>query len=68
MATVYFNEDRCKGCGLCIPVCPKKIVLIKTDQLNEKGHHPAGIDDMGKCIGCAFCAMMCPDQVIEIER
>ena len=23
---VSFNQDRCKGCGLCVAACPKKIV------------------------------------------
>jgi len=68
MAKVTFREDRCKGCELCIPVCPKGIVIIRSDKFNVKGHHPAGVDEIDKCIGCAFCAMICPDQVIEVER
>lgn len=68
MAKVTFREDRCKGCSLCVPVCPQKIVFIRSDKLNAKGHHPAGVDDMDKCTGCTFCATICPDQVIEVER
>lgn len=68
MARVIFDEERCKGCGLCVPVCPKNIVEIKTDILNSKGLHPAGVEKQELCIGCAFCAIMCPDQVIEVER
>lgn len=36
MARVIFNEDRCKGCKLCTAVCPKKIVIILEDKLNQK--------------------------------
>lgn len=68
MSQVIFSEDRCKGCELCIQVCPKGIVKLRTDRLNAKGFHPAGVDDMEKCIGCAFCATMCPDCVIEVEK
>ncbi len=68
MAKVTFNEDRCKGCGLCVGVCPKKIVTMATDRINAKGFHPATVVEMDKCIGCAFCATMCPDVVIEVER
>ena len=68
MAKVTFNEDRCKGCGLCVGVCPKKIVTMATDHINAKGFHPATVVEMDKCIGCAFCATMCPDVVIEVER
>ena len=68
MAKVTFDEDRCKGCGLCTLACPKKIVLIREDKLNSMGFHPAGVDDTDKCIGCAFCATMCPDCVITVEK
>ncbi|HBQ63548.1 MAG TPA: 2-oxoacid:acceptor oxidoreductase [Clostridiales bacterium] len=68
MALARFNEDRCKGCKLCLTVCPKKIIVIRIDRLNEKGYHPAGLTEPQKCIGCAFCAMMCPDCVIEVEK
>ncbi len=68
MAKVTFNEDRCKGCGLCVDACPKKIVIMAKDRINQKGFHPATVVEMDKCIGCAFCATMCPDVVIEVER
>ena len=68
MAKVTFREDRCKGCGLCVEVCPKKIVELKNDVLNAKGYHPAGVTDADKCIGCAFCATICPDCVIKVEK
>jgi len=68
MAKVSFREDRCKGCGLCVEVCPKKIVKMATERINAKGFHPATVEEQDKCIGCAFCATMCPDVVIEVER
>lgn len=68
MAKVTVNEERCKGCGLCIMACPKNIIYLKKNKLNLSGHHPVDVDDMKKCIGCAHCAIICPDQAIEIER
>lgn len=67
MAKATFNENLCKGCGLCTTVCPKKIVVLK-DELNKKGYHPAGLSDESLCVGCAFCATICPDTVITVER
>ncbi|MBQ6727420.1 MAG: 4Fe-4S dicluster domain-containing protein [Clostridia bacterium] len=68
MAKVSFNEERCKGCGLCVSVCPKGIVALAKDKINAKGYHPAGVSEQDKCIGCASCALMCPDTVITVER
>ncbi|HEX9061273.1 MAG TPA: 4Fe-4S binding protein [Clostridia bacterium] len=68
MAKVTVFEERCKGCKLCTTVCPKGIVVMKTDKINKKGYHPAGISDPEKCIGCGFCATMCPDCAIEVEK
>ena len=68
MAKVTFKEERCKGCKLCISVCPKKIIVLKTDKINLNGLHPAGVLEMEKCIGCGFCATICPDCIIEVEK
>lgn len=68
MAKVTFDTDRCKGCGLCVTVCPKKIVALAAEKINAKGYHPAEVTDSSACIGCAFCAKMCPDCVITVEK
>ena len=68
MAKMTVNRDRCKGCGLCVDVCPKKIVLLDKSTLNAKGYHPATVSDMEQCIGCAMCALMCPDCAIMVEK
>ena len=68
MNKVTFTVDRCKGCGLCVDACPKKILEIASDVLNAKGYHPARMTDQEKCIACAMCAMMCPDCVIKVEK
>lgn len=68
MAKVTFRVDSCKGCGLCVKACPRGLIALAADKINQKGHHPAEITDQEKCVGCAFCAIMCPDCIIEVER
>ena len=70
MAKVSFDSDRCKGCGLCVSVCPKKIIVLAPSRLNGKGYHPAEVADADqeKCIACAFCGTVCPDWVIRVEK
>lgn len=68
MNRVTFNVDLCKGCGLCVTACPKKILELDNDALNKKGYHPAKITNQDACIACAMCATMCPDVVITVEK
>ncbi len=65
---VTFNEDICKGCGLCTTACPLHILAMDNVKINVKGYHPATVVEPEKCIGCANCAMICPDCVITVER
>ena len=65
---VSFNQERCKGCGLCVEAFPVKIIQLDSNVINKKGYNPATVFEMEKCIGCASCATMCPDVVITVER
>ena len=68
MQKVTISETLCKGCGLCVTACPKKIVALSKDKLNAKGYHPAEVIDQDTCISCAMCAMICPDCAIAINK
>ncbi len=68
MPKMTVNEDRCKGCKLCVSACPRGIVNLADDRINEKGYHPAQVLDMDRCTGCAMCATICPDVAIVVER
>lgn len=65
---LYFEEEKCKGCELCVDACPVNILSLDESKVNGKGYSPAYIVEPEKCIGCANCAVMCPDSVITIER
>lgn len=58
--------DSCKGCGLCIRSCPKKILEFSSDFNRSGVAYPVCIDE-DSCIACKFCAITCPDSVIQIE-
>jgi 2-oxoglutarate ferredoxin oxidoreductase subunit delta len=68
MVKITIDTERCKGCGLCVRLCPKNIVALSKTKLNSKGYHPAEITDIEACIACASCARTCPDTAIEIEK
>ena len=65
---VHINADSCKGCGLCISVCPKQVLDFDKTSFNSKGVYPAKVAKAEDCIGCTNCALMCPDGAICIEK
>ena len=65
-AKIMIKADRCKGCELCISVCPKKILKINEAHINAKGYHPVSVMNEDLCIACASCAVMCPDGSINV--
>ncbi len=66
MAKVRINKERCKGCGLCLAVCPKKNLKVG-GELNAKGIFAVVAVDENNCTGCGMCYLMCPDACIEID-
>jgi len=64
---IVVNELYCKGCGLCVNVCPQGVITIAANRLTPKGYHPASQEIEG-CTGCATCAIICPDSAITVYR
>jgi 2-oxoglutarate ferredoxin oxidoreductase subunit delta len=61
------DSDLCKGCGLCVSVCPKNVLEI-SETVNVKGYFPAYQARPKDCILCALCCTMCPDVAITITE
>ena len=65
---VTLEEDRCKGCGVCVDACPKHILQLSEGRFNAKGYSPIEVTEMAQCTGCAICAVVCPDVVFTVYR
>lgn len=63
---VKFEEERCKGCGLCIQACPRGLISLNHGRVNTSGFYPAMLSDIEKCTSCGLCALMCPDTAIVV--
>ncbi|WP_297421315.1 2-oxoglutarate ferredoxin oxidoreductase subunit delta [Thermococcus sp.] len=56
----------CKGCGICVEMCPRK-VFEWSKELSEKGvHYPIPVN-AEKCVKCKLCELLCPDFAIAVR-
>ncbi|TAK29872.1 MAG: 4Fe-4S dicluster domain-containing protein, partial [Chloroflexota bacterium] len=58
---------RCKGCEICVTVCPVDALQV-SEQTNEWGYHYPALKAEGICTACKACALMCADLVIEVYK
>lgn len=63
---IIINIEKCKGCELCIEVCPEDTLAL-SKQVNQKGYlYAVKVEDT--CTGCTNCALVCPDGAITVYR
>ena len=65
---VDINEERCKGCDLCVVTCPCDVLSLQPKEVNNRGYHYAFAANADACIGCAAWATVCPDGCITVYR
>ncbi len=61
------DSERCKGCGLCVAVCPKNVLEL-SDHVSARGYYPSFQARPEDCIYCTLCCIMCPDVAITIKE
>ena len=61
------DPELCKGCQLCVGICPKAVIQI-SEKLNSASYHPAYYLGEG-CTGCGLCFYACPEPgAIRVEK
>ena len=63
---LHIASDRCKGCSLCVGVCPQHVLALDESLVNALGYHPIRLTDAAGCTSCALCARICPDAVFTV--
>jgi 2-oxoglutarate ferredoxin oxidoreductase subunit delta len=63
--TLSIDVDACKGCELCIAVCPPGVLTMSVAE-NVQGYRYPELAP--GCTGCRACQMICPDFVFEVFR
>ena len=65
--SIDIDKEKCKGCGICVTVCPTEVIAMSPD-VNSKGYNYAEAVNMDVCTGCTNCSVVCPDAVISVYR
>jgi 2-oxoglutarate ferredoxin oxidoreductase subunit delta len=66
-ATIIIDEHFCKGCNLCIQVCPQKL-FSKGTKRSGGGYPMPEVLQERQCSGCLLCEMTCPDLALSILK
>ena len=60
--SVLVNEDACRGCGLCVALCPYGALEIRHTDKGRKVH----VIDVA-CKGCGVCASTCYQHALTVN-
>lgn len=62
MTEIRIDEAFCKGCNLCVEMCPKG-VFEETEELGSKGFKLKSVVSPEKCTSCKLCEFYCPGAI-----
>jgi len=65
MPRIVVNKNYCKGCEICVEICPKKVFEM-SKEFSERGYHTPIPVRQNDCILCHQCELYCPDQAIAV--
>lgn len=60
VVNLYFDEEKCIGCGICIDVCPHEVF----EQVDSR---TVTVKDKDRCMECGACALNCPVDAVEVK-
>ena len=63
--SLVVNETWCKGCRICVDLCPKKVLEMAEAPDRWEGSI-VRVANMDACNGCNVCEVECPDFAITV--
>ncbi len=59
------DRDRCKGCRICVSVCPYQALEMSREKTQRGYFFPI---ENGNCTACKQCLYACPDFVLSVHK
>ncbi len=63
---IAVKEDWCKGCHICVQVCPQHVLEVDP-KAYLRGFHPVRVARPEDCTVCQQCELLCPDLAITVQ-
>ncbi len=60
VVTLEINAAWCKGCDICVKLCPERCLALNAEQV-------AVLKNPEACTGCHICEWLCPDFAISVR-
>lgn len=57
MDLIHVNQEKCTKCGICVNICPPRIL-----QMKESG---PSVTEPQTCLACGHCVAICPNAAID---
>ncbi len=67
MPEIAVNQQWCKGCYICVNVCPHQVLEIDQETFVH-GFHPVVAARPEDCTVCRQCELLCPDLAISVTE
>jgi 2-oxoglutarate ferredoxin oxidoreductase subunit delta len=64
-SAIVIDFELCKGCHICIEMCPRN-VLVKSKKVDNRGFFLPEVVDLNACTVCHICELECPDFAIKV--
>ncbi len=72
---IKIDEEKCTGCGMCVPACPKHVLHMRPQSKNitvtcsneDKGPDAKNACNV-VCIGCKKCIKVCEPDAITVTN
>lgn len=58
---IEINTLWCKGCGICIGMCPTGVLEFDENMKAE-------VKYLDKCVNCKLCELLCPELAVSVEE
>ena len=59
MLRIEIHEEACRGCEMCVEICPTEVFVFDDDAAKVR------LKEAEDCIACLSCKYICPSGALE---